>query len=484
MTLKEIGKWIAQQQEQEQFESPELQQLKTRLYSKKSGKYDRPFYIWSEVLHKERYKISNGNCCFHHIIGPPQKNGKDMPLQPYQQLLWKGLRDHKHIWIKKSRGIGVTEFLLRYIAYQCIAEKYPKGTRVCIVTGPRIDLAEDLISRFKGLFSKVSPKLFDKSSRTVAILNGVRIEAFPSHHVDTMRGLTNVRAIISDESDYYPKFQQLEVRAVCEGYIGKPNSDPTIILVSTPKAPGGLMQQIELEPDSLYFKLFFDYRYGLEGSNPIYSLEQIERAKLSPEFGREYEGKYLGLVGNVFSISSIENAQKIKYNPSSSFGIVVTRFVNEKIQVVIAEEHDRPQFSSMIDRIWEIKRKHGFTAIYCDTANPSIWQDLKREFGERYDSKYVFKTIAEYEKNNWDINSIMRIIPVPFSTNHAKMLQHSKSLLEDPHDLIAIDKRFDKLLTSLRTAVAEEYKLKKEDTSYSDILDAFRLSLIAYKRKN
>jgi hypothetical protein len=32
-----------------------------------------------------------------------------------------------------------------------------------------------------------------------------------------------------------------------EGYIGKPNSDPHIVLVSTPKAPGGLMQQIKLE---------------------------------------------------------------------------------------------------------------------------------------------------------------------------------------------------------------------------------------------
>jgi hypothetical protein len=69
-----------------------------------------------------------------------------------------------------------------------------------------------------------------------------------------------------DESDYYPIFQQKEVRAVMEGYIGKPNSNPTIVLVSTPKAPGGLMQQIELEEDSLYHKLFFDYHYGLEGS--------------------------------------------------------------------------------------------------------------------------------------------------------------------------------------------------------------------------
>ena len=54
-----------------------------------------------------------------------------------------------------------------------------------------------------------------------------------------MRGLDNVKFIMSDESDFYPPFQQKEVRAVMEG----PNSDPHIVLVSTPKAPGGLMQQ-------------------------------------------------------------------------------------------------------------------------------------------------------------------------------------------------------------------------------------------------
>jgi hypothetical protein len=44
------------------------------------------------------------------------------------------------------------------------------------------------------------------------------------------------------------------------------------------------------------------------------------------------------------------------------------------------------------------------------------------------------------------------------------------------------DKRFDKLLTGLRTAVANEYELDKEVTSYDDIVDAFRLSLTFYKR--
>jgi uncharacterized protein (DUF1684 family) len=78
----------------------------------------------------------------------------------------------------------------------------------------------------------------------------------------------------------------------------------------------------------------------------------------------------------------------------------------------------------------------------------------------------------------------MKVIPIPFSTNGAKMLQHTKSLLEDKDNLIAIDKRFDKVLTALRTAAANKYKLDKEQTSYHDILDALRLSLQLYSRSN
>jgi hypothetical protein len=68
------------------------------------------------------------------------------------------------------------------------------------------------------------------------------------------------------------------------------------------------------------------------------------------------------------------------------------------------------------------------------------------------------------------------------------MLQHTKWLLEEKDDdgssLLAIDReRFHKLVTALRTAVANEYKLDKEQTSYNDILDAFRLELQFYKRK-
>ena len=367
MTFKDLQKLVESQPGQEL--NNQLQRLR-----------GLPFWIWDQQQHKREDIRTKGQCCFWHIIKPPQKDGRDMPVLPYQKILYDSLQNHKHIWCLKSRGIGVTTFLLRYIAWCCCGKIFPHNARVCIITGPRIDLAEDLIARFKGLFSKSEQFANDRTQSTVAFLNGVKVEAFPSHHVDTMRGLDNVRFIMSDESDHYPLFQQKELRAVMEGYIGKPNSNPTIVLVSTPKAPCGLMQQIEFEPDSLYHKLFFDYKYGMQGPYPIYSEEQIQKARLSPEFGREYELQYLGLVGNVFSQSSIENCQKIEYNPenihqnvkksigidpsygSSNFAIVATQLVDGKIQVIEASEYQRPNSTDMIEKIWRLKRRYGYVS--------------------------------------------------------------------------------------------------------------------------
>jgi hypothetical protein len=92
-----------------------------------------------------------------------------------------------------------------------------------------------------------------------------------------------------------PKFQQDDVRHVSERYIAK--SGPFIVMVSTPNAPGGLFQKIEQEPvdTCIYKKIFLDYTYRLD---KIYTKEEIEKARKSPSFPREYELQYLGLIGN------------------------------------------------------------------------------------------------------------------------------------------------------------------------------------------
>ena len=53
-------------------------------------------------------------------------------------------------------------------------------------------------------------------------------------------------------------------------------------------------------------------------------------------------------------------------------------------------------------------------------------------------------------------------------------------ILEDEQRKIAINPVFDKLITSLRTAVDNDGTLDKESTSYNDIFDAFRLALKFY----
>jgi hypothetical protein len=71
------------------------------------------------------------------------------PLFDYEQLLYDEHQQHKHIWIKKATGLGVTEFMLRYMADSNLENK-----QMCMVTGPKIQLSITLIDR--KLYSKIS----------------------------------------------------------------------------------------------------------------------------------------------------------------------------------------------------------------------------------------------------------------------------------------------------------------------------------------
>jgi hypothetical protein len=54
------------------------------------------------------------------------------------------------------------------------------------------------------------------SKETVIELNGVHIDAYPSHHLDAMRGLANVSFVYLDEADSFPPGQQQDARDVSE----------------------------------------------------------------------------------------------------------------------------------------------------------------------------------------------------------------------------------------------------------------------------
>jgi hypothetical protein len=76
---------------------------------------DKPFWIWDKQQHKLEDIKADGDCCFNHIIGLPQKDGNDKPLYDYEQIILDSLVAHggnKHLWIKKATGLVVDYHLL------------------------------------------------------------------------------------------------------------------------------------------------------------------------------------------------------------------------------------------------------------------------------------------------------------------------------------------------------------------------------------
>jgi hypothetical protein len=127
---------------------------------------NKPFWFWDIQQHKLEDISTNGDCCFNHIIGLPRRNGIAKPLYGYERIIFDYLitqisndnSHNKHLWIKKATGLGISEFMLRFMAWLCLKHNALSGSQMCIVTGPRIDLAIALIDRMKKLFAGSSSK--------------------------------------------------------------------------------------------------------------------------------------------------------------------------------------------------------------------------------------------------------------------------------------------------------------------------------------
>jgi len=83
-----------------------------------------------------------------------------------------------------------------------------------------------------------------------------------------------------------------------------------------------------------------------------------------------------------------------------------------------------------------------------------------------------------WQKVEFGKNSNVKIRPISFNSEHRNMLSILHVVVSKGY--IAIPEKYDKLITSLRTAYATELDLDKKQTSYDDLLDALRLSLKAY----
>ena len=139
----------------------------------------------------------------------------------------------------------------------------------------------------------------------------------------------------------------------------------------------------------------------------------------------------------------------------SSFGIVITHFVDGLIRVAYVDEHSRSDHGEMLSVVWDLIQRYNVTKVLVDASAPSFIRALKLQWGERSDYENVDKNMREY----------MRVEPVSFGIEHKALLYHAKFMLENKY--VEIHPTFDKLITALRSAWAKDGVLDKEVTSHN-----------------
>ena len=466
----------------------------------------KPFWIEDPIQHEEHWHYTAGQCCFNHIIGLPVKDGETKQIFDYEVEIYKYLQAYKHIWLKKARGLGVTELLLRYMGWLALSSDSYRDKRFVVVTGPKVKIAWDLIRRLKHLFQYY---IALQSRLDSVVLNGVTIEAFPSNTV-SMRGYEDFKFILLDEADFFDKSEQEEVMAVARGYIVK--TQPWIVMVSTPNEPNSLFHKIEQmksDEEAGFKRIQYLYERGM---GKIYQASFIEEEREQPYFKREYEGQYAYGVGTLFSEPAILHCERlgreidarvahyrnsIRESTRKSLGIdigwgssrtafVLTEWLEGKIYTRYVQQFDRADYESMVKHTYNLIREYdldnGTNKIFIDGSAPSFISSLKSIAGE--DRDYL-RLVQLAKQSDTELYYMMNIVPVNFSQRNQAMLDNSKRIVDK--GLLAINPDISQghkdLLTDLRIAKnkPDTFKLDKSSENKMDLFDALRLALEYYK---
>ena len=380
----------------------------------------------------------------------------------YEKELTSILETNKKLWVKKATGLGITEWTIRWIAWNCLKDDLWKDTQVdvtaVIITGANQDLTNKVVGRIKSLFNHEF-----KTKESVCILNGCRIEAFPTNHLSPARGL-NPKIVMLDECDFFPNRYQDEARTVAERYI--PKTNPHIFMISTPNLPGGLFERMEDEEDNGYVMKHMDYTVGLD---KVFKPEDIETAKKSPSFEREYNLKYGFGSGDIFEgIEGVIEEYDLQViggrggcygDPafgSSNFGVLGGEIRDDLLYVTEANEFPRPSPSAMLDVIEEMAHRYNDNCKI-DSAHPGFIRDLEERGIPALPINFGLQIRDHESANAQSLRSKMTI-------NASQMVKNGKVRIHPNHT---------KLLAQMRAAQFDGKGGIDKSELNADVLDCF-----------
>jgi late competence protein required for DNA uptake (superfamily II DNA/RNA helicase) len=184
---------------------------------------------------------------FNDIIGLPVKNNIEHKIYDYELDVIDKIESNRNIWIKKSRGIGITELVLRFLAWKIVSSNELEYKKIMIVSGTMLKHANDVKERMQSLFERRFPLVKLESKFTELWIKNTNIICMPSRNVKDLRGYTDVSYLFIDEADYFESSVNNELLHSIRAYEEKSNC--TTIMASTPNRPGGLFESIEKDPD-------------------------------------------------------------------------------------------------------------------------------------------------------------------------------------------------------------------------------------------
>ena len=228
------------------------------------------------------------DCCFWHFVGSPERDDIYHPVYEYEQILLDELERTKCISCYKATGLGITEFMIRWIVWKSLTDDFFFGKEAIIVTGPNVDLAQDIIKRAKDLIrDKID---YQDAGVYEFVVNGSRIKCYPSNNIHSARGKPKISIFFGDEAAFFKIRDDSIVRTVGERYIGKSNS--WVVWVSTAgEEASGFFYDIMSEKNSIYKKLEFYYEWGLKQDpktkTSVFNKKFIDSAMEARSFARE-----------------------------------------------------------------------------------------------------------------------------------------------------------------------------------------------------
>lgn len=244
---------------------------------------------------------------------------------------------------------------------------------------------------------------------------------------------------------------------VLERYEAK--SHPTIVLNSTTNEPVGLYAMMDggKYPQFKTIEVFYE-----RGLGKIFTEYEIEQAKKTSSFEKEYNGKYDQTEGNIFPYDLVDacieeydlspgnGIKMVAVDPafgSSKFAIVIAEKINGIIYIKGAEEFDRPSLSHMVDYLVRLSRMWQMVAV--DDSNPGLIREI--------------------------VNSNVEIRKVSFRRDLSKMTMAAASFVR--HEQVRIHPKFTKLLSQLKMVRFNEMGHPDKSLLSFDLGDAFLMAI-------